>query len=75
MERNGWIEHALVIDQRERGVRLTAAGRKLLTITKPGWKRAQNRLRSAMGDQQWEAMWQVLRTVTNAAYKARKTKR
>ena len=75
MERKGWIEHAVVNDQRERGVRLTAAGRKLLTITKPGWKRAQSRLRSAMGDQQWEAMWEVLRSVTNAAHKARTAKR
>ena len=63
MQKKGWIRVAAAEDRRERGFCLTAAGKKLL-------ERAQNRLRSAMTSQQWDSMWQVLRYVTDAAYRA-----
>jgi len=74
MERNGWIEHTEAGDQRERGFRLTGAGRKLLLAARPGWRRAQDRLRSTMTGTQWDAMWHVFRNITNAAHNARTQK-
>jgi DNA-binding MarR family transcriptional regulator len=74
MEKNGWIEYAAAGDRRERGFRLTASGRKLLVAARPGWQRAQNRLRSAMAGEQWEAMWRAFRNLTNAAHHARNQK-
>jgi DNA-binding MarR family transcriptional regulator len=74
LKKNGWIEYTATDDQRERGVRLTAAGADLLVAAKPGWRRAQKRLQSAMTAAQWNTMWRVLRDVTNSAYQARKVK-
>jgi DNA-binding MarR family transcriptional regulator len=74
LTKNGWIEYAATDDQRERGVRLTAAGADLLVAAKPGWRRAQKRLQSAMTAAQWNTMWRVLRDVTNSAYQTRKVK-
>jgi DNA-binding MarR family transcriptional regulator len=71
LQKNGWIEHTASDDQRERGFCLTSAGTKLLNAAKPGWKRAQSRLRSAMTGGQWEAMWQTFGDVTQAARRAR----
>jgi DNA-binding MarR family transcriptional regulator len=73
MRRNGWIELATADGQRGH-VRLTKDGTKLLAAARPGWRRAQNRLRSAMSDAQWNAMWRVIRDVTNCAYQARDMK-
>jgi DNA-binding MarR family transcriptional regulator len=75
LEKNGWIEHAASGDSRERGYRLTTTGAKLLAAAKPGWKRAQNRLRSAMTASQWETMWQTFGNITDAARHARVTRR
>lgn len=74
MRRKGWIESALGDDQRERGLRLTGDGRKLLRAARPGWKRAQKRLRSFMTGEQWRQMWLVFDNLTNAAYQARQKK-
>ncbi len=77
MEQKGWIERAtsdvsvVSNDRRERGYRLTTSGRSLLTQARPGWRRAQNRLRSAMTGEQWGAMWQTFRSVSGAALDAR----
>jgi DNA-binding MarR family transcriptional regulator len=72
MERKGWIEYVEAGDLRERGFHLTTAGEQLLLAARPGWRRAQNRLQSAMSSEQWDAMWNVFRNVTNAANRARK---
>jgi DNA-binding MarR family transcriptional regulator len=72
LKRNGWVEHAAADDQRERGLRPTAAGEDLLTAARPGWRRAQNRLRSKMTAAQWRDMWRILHDVTNSAHQARK---
>jgi DNA-binding MarR family transcriptional regulator len=74
MKRKGWIEYAAATDRRERSLRLTSAGRKLVKISIPGWKRAQHRLRSAMTADQWSAMWQAFRDITNAVYQAQNEK-
>ncbi len=74
LEKNGWIEHITSDDRRERGYHLTPTGAKLLTAAKPGWKRAQNRLRTAMTDRQWETMWQTFGDITEATRRTQVTK-
>jgi DNA-binding MarR family transcriptional regulator len=74
LRRNGWVEFATADGQREH-VRLTKDGTRLLAVARPGWRRAQNRLRSTMSHAQWNAMWRVIRDVTNCAYQAREMKR
>jgi DNA-binding MarR family transcriptional regulator len=70
MEENGWIEHTLSDDRRERGYRLTASGKKLLQAARPAWKRAQARFQAAMGGR-WEAMWELLDEIEMAVGSAR----
>ena len=71
VERKGWVEPSPGGDQRERGFRLTLAGGELLRAAKPRWRRAQERLRSAMTSVEWQRMWQGLRGLGDAAYSAR----
>lgn len=75
LKKNGWIEHIESDDRRERGYRLTTTGAKLLTAAKPGWKRAQNRLRAAMTARQWDSMWQTFGHITEAARRPQITRR
>jgi DNA-binding MarR family transcriptional regulator len=70
MARNGWIERSAAVDPRERGFRLSPAGRRLLRAARPGWSRAQKRFQSAMNGEEWVSMWRTLDVLTNAAYKA-----
>ena len=70
MRANGWIESAAGNDGRERGFRLTRAGKALLVAATPGWKKAQARLCSAMSLQEWDAMWDSFRKITTAAQTA-----
>jgi DNA-binding MarR family transcriptional regulator len=71
IEKNGWIEPALSDDQRESGYRLTPAGKKILTSTKPGWARAQAKLRASLKPREWASMLQVFSRVSAAALAAR----
>ena len=66
----GWIERQTATDQRERGFRLTPAGRGLLKAARPAWRRAQARLRSTMTGEQWDQMRKAFRNLTNAAYRS-----
>ena len=70
MEKNGWIEHTVSDDLRERGYRLTASGKKLLQAARPRWKRAQARFQAAMGGR-WEEMWRLLDEIEMAVGSAR----
>jgi DNA-binding MarR family transcriptional regulator len=67
LERNGWIASSPASDGRKRQFALTAAGHERLAAAKPEWKKAQNELRSGMTAKQWDTMFQVFRTVTQAA--------
>ena len=66
MEKNGWIERAPSDDLRERGYRLTAEGKQLLRAARPAWKRAQEKFRTAMGANKWDAMWSTIAAVSQA---------
>ena len=75
MESKGWIAHVASNDQRERGYHVTAAGLKLLKAARPGWKRAQERFRAALTDEQWKGMWRTFGDLVNAAHQAHSEKR
>jgi len=57
LEKKGWV----------RGTSLTEDGRALMARAKIGWKRAHAELQSAMGKDDWDAMWRGLRAMTAAA--------
>ena len=67
LKREGWIESAVADDRRERGYHLTPAGARRLRAAKPAWARAQTRLREAMTNTRWLAMWQTFESIRTAA--------
>ncbi len=69
METNGWIEVVSADDRRERRYRLTPAGAKILSAAKPGWTRAQAKLRAAMMGE-WENLSAIFGRVAEAALAA-----
>ena len=71
MQKNDWIEPVLTDDHRERGYRLTPEGKRILAATRPGWARAQNKLRAVLKRGEWEAMFRVFNQVAAAALAAR----
>ena len=71
LEKNGWIEPMVTgDDHRERGYRLSAAGRKVFDATKPGWKRAQAKLRAALKPGEFETMLRAFGRVAEVALAA-----
>jgi DNA-binding MarR family transcriptional regulator len=72
LSRKGWIAIGNGADARERRVTLTPAGRRRLAAARPGWRQAQERLRSSMRPGEWSAMWQTLNRLTRAAHLARR---
>lgn len=71
LERNRWIEPTRAADARERGFRLTPSGRKILSAARPGWSRAQARLRAALQPGEWETVLRLFSKVAEAAAAAR----
>jgi DNA-binding MarR family transcriptional regulator len=71
LERQGWVAASPGRDKRERQFTLTVDGRKRLAAALPEWKKAQAQLRSGMTAEQWDAMFQIFKTVTQAARLAR----
>jgi len=67
MMRNGWIE-----TDADGGYRVSGAGIERLAETKPRWKRAQQKLRSAMRSGDWERMMNSFNLAATAALEARK---
>ncbi|MGC2662202.1 MAG: MarR family winged helix-turn-helix transcriptional regulator [Bryobacteraceae bacterium] len=62
--RNGWVKSEAT--GRERRYKLTDAGRAKLAAGKPHWKRAQDKMRKALGAD-WESVWKTLSRVATAA--------
>lgn len=71
MEKNRWIAPAPTEDSRESRYRLTPAGQKLLSATRPAWLRAQARLRATLKAREWDTMSKLFGRVAEAAYQAR----
>ena len=72
LKQKGWIQVAPGADARERRLTLTAAGRRRLASARPAWQHAQERLRSALGELDWETMFRTLDSLTGAAGRARR---
>jgi DNA-binding MarR family transcriptional regulator len=62
----GWIGVNAGNDRRFRNLRLTRAGRSKLKLTLPHWKRAQDRMQSALGEDTMRQLAGVLAQVTTA---------
>jgi DNA-binding MarR family transcriptional regulator len=61
LERDGLINSRPGTDKRIRIVSLTKKGRKLVEEAEPKWRRAQEALMEAIGDDRWSAMRNLLR--------------
>ncbi len=63
----GWLESERGSDGRRRSLSLTAEGKATLAAARPGWRRAQDSLRSAMSDQEWAEVLAMTESVAKAA--------
>ena len=61
----GWVKDARGDDRRERYLHLTPAGRRKLEEAMPAWRRAQSRLKKAIG-RSWEEFDADLRRITGS---------
>lgn len=67
LEGNGWIAGTEGTDRRERHLSLTEVGRDLLRKADKPWVRVQERLRAALGQQEWEDLLRLADAATRAA--------
>jgi DNA-binding MarR family transcriptional regulator len=56
LEEAGWIASRAGADRRERLLRLTPSGRKMLEQAQPRWREAQEQLRKRLGDAAWNLL-------------------
>ncbi len=64
LKKRGWIQEKEGDDRRFRMIRLTTAGRAKFQQSLPHWKRAQDRLRTTIGEQTMEQLGGLLVQVT-----------
>jgi DNA-binding MarR family transcriptional regulator len=64
MERDGLVISRPGLDKRIRIVSLTKKGLKLVEAAEPKWRRAQEALMEAIGEDRWRAMRSLLRDTT-----------
>jgi DNA-binding MarR family transcriptional regulator len=67
MKRRKWVATRQGRDGRERLISLSTAGRELLDLAAPAWQAAQDRLRSELGAERWNALFQENREITAVA--------
>ena len=65
----GWVAICPGDDRREKLVRLTAAGAAKLRQARPGWDRAQERMRSRLSEGKWATLIALLPELTRLADK------
>ena len=72
MQRNGWITPAADSPSKgdRKSYRLTPEGERILAETRPGWMRAQEKLRSALVAGEWDTMLKAFGQVAKAAKRA-----
>jgi DNA-binding MarR family transcriptional regulator len=68
--KQGWVQVRRGKDRRERLFRLTQAGKRKLAEGQWYWERAEQRLRTQLGDEGWKAMRQTVSRITGAAVAA-----
>jgi len=64
---SGWVAIRPGEDRREKLVRLTDAGAAKLREARPGWERAQQRLRSLLPEGAWSSLLDLLPELTRLA--------
>ena len=64
LEKRGWVQEEEGDDRRFRIIRLTTAGRAKLRQSLPHWKRAQDRVQRALGEQAMGQLGKLLVQVT-----------
>lgn len=67
LEERGWVVSRPGEDRRERWIRLTTRGRRRYEAALPHWQAAQERLRKALGKENWSPLLERLVEVTRAA--------
>lgn len=67
LEAKRWLRGEAGKDRRERQLELTAAGRSQLERAIPAWERAQQRLRTQLGEDRWDALLSGLSMLARAA--------
>ena len=68
--KKGWVGARPGADRRERRLRVTPAGRRRMQQSVPSWRRAQARLKKALGLEDWGRLSKALLRVTLAALQA-----
>jgi DNA-binding MarR family transcriptional regulator len=66
MSRQGWIRERRGDDRRERLLRLSKAGQRLLDRALPMWEDVQTRLQHALGDDRWRNLLEISNKLTDA---------
>jgi DNA-binding MarR family transcriptional regulator len=56
LERRGWVARRAGVDKRQRIYAITADGRRQVEAARAGWRRAQERLGSALGPETLAAL-------------------
>lgn len=75
LARAGWVEASESATGRERGLAVTAEGRRVLTAAGPAWHAAQTALRTSIDAERWREVHATLRLLTDAARQATRTER
>jgi DNA-binding MarR family transcriptional regulator len=65
--RQGWARVKRGKDRRERLFSLTQAGKRKMAEAQRYWERAEQRLRTQLGDESWKSMRQTVSRITEAA--------
>jgi DNA-binding MarR family transcriptional regulator len=67
MKRSKWVAMRQGRDGRERLVSLSTAGREQFELASPAWQAVQDRLRSQVGEERWNTLFQQNREMTAVA--------
>ena len=67
MKRRKWAAVRQGRDGRERLISLSEAGRERFDLASPAWQAVQDRLRSELGEERWNALFQQNRDMTAMA--------
>jgi DNA-binding MarR family transcriptional regulator len=66
LERRGLVASVPGADGRSKVLRITATGRATLARALPGWRRAQEAVRAALGEPRWAGLLDGLKVATAA---------
>jgi DNA-binding MarR family transcriptional regulator len=64
LARKRWVTSHVAAGTRSARYAATAAGRAALARARPGWQRAQARVKQAIGED-WDALWPLLRKLSS----------